>query len=181
MEEVALYDQFDQKVLMNHSNNALAVQQVVTAFICPSAPSASNPIFEDRNDVNNVNPKKAVGLYYPVSMGPTEPDSCQFCPDGATGSPSNYCCQGKGYGTGSYVSGGPGDSSTGMFSRHSRKRQFKQVTDGLSHTIMVGESLPEQCVYHGLYAPNFSLAGTTIPLNTFEPPCLAPPACLAIG
>jgi prepilin-type N-terminal cleavage/methylation domain-containing protein len=181
MEEQALFDEFDQTVHMSHTNNRILVQTIISTFVCPSAPSAGNPVFDDRNDVNNVNPKKALGLYYPVSMGPTEPDVCQYCPNGTNGSPSNWCCQGKGYGTGDYVSTGPGDSSTGVFGRHYRKRKFKQITDGLTHTFLTGESLPEQCVYQGAFAPNFSLAGTTIPLNTYEPPCLMPPSCHQVG
>jgi len=30
---------------------------------------------------------------------------------------------------------------------------------------MSGETLPRQCVYVSTYAPNFSLAGTAVPLN----------------
>ena len=58
-----------------------------------------------------------------------------------------------------------------MFGRNPWKRKFTQVTDGLSHTFLIGESLPEQCNYHGAYAPNFSLAGTSIPLNLSDDAC----------
>jgi hypothetical protein len=58
-----------------------------------------------------------------------------------------------------------------MFGRNPWKRKFTQVTDGLSHTFLIGEALPEQCNYQGAYAPNFSLAGTTIPLNHFDDVC----------
>jgi prepilin-type processing-associated H-X9-DG protein len=30
---------------------------------------------------------------------------------------------------------------------------------------MIGETLPEQCTFFGLYSNNFSVASTTIPLN----------------
>jgi hypothetical protein len=54
-----------------------------------------------------------------------------------------------------------------MFGRNNKKRTFKQITDGLSHTFLLGETRPEQCMYHGLFAQNFPMAGTHIPLNTF--------------
>ncbi len=55
-----------------------------------------------------------------------------------------------------------------MFGRSNGLRKFKGVTDGLSHTFLAGETLPEQCWYQAAFAPNFSLAGTHIPLNTFK-------------
>jgi prepilin-type processing-associated H-X9-DG protein len=59
-----------------------------------------------------------------------------------------------------------------MFGRNYKKRDFKQVTDGLSNTFLLGEVLPENCVYQGQWAPNFSMAGTSQPLNSFvEPKC----------
>jgi prepilin-type N-terminal cleavage/methylation domain-containing protein/prepilin-type processing-associated H-X9-DG protein len=181
MEQQQLFERFDKKVKMNHANNRQWVQQVVNNYVCPTAPSAQQPVFDIRTDAGGHNPQPALGLYYAVSMGPTEPDGCDFCPAGTTGSQSNYCCQGNNYGTLDYPpSQPPGDSSTGMFGRYHKKRYFKEVTDGLSNTILIGETLPEQCVYQGAWAPNFSLAGTTIPLNTFQE-CPAPPGCHLTG
>jgi hypothetical protein len=177
MEEQALYDSFDKTQKMAHATNAKWTQQIVSAFVCPSAESAANPIFTDRSDASSPtnDPNPALGLYYPVSMGPTHNDDCDFCIVGTTGAPTNFCCQGNNYGTKNY-NNTVGDSSTGMFGRNMVIRKFKQVTDGLSSTFLTGESLPEHCAYQGTWAPNFSLAGTTIPLNTFEK-CLVPPGC----
>ena len=175
LEEQALYDAFDFTVRINDRRNALAVQQIVSVYVCPSAQGASNPIFNDRADAGGNNPNPALGLFYPVSMGPTEPDQCDFCPAGTSGSPENYCCQGRNYGTTKY-DGQRGASSVGMFGRFNDKRRFSQVIDGLSKTILVGETLPAQCAYGGAFAPNFSLASTSIPLNTFET-CPKPPGC----
>ncbi len=175
MEEQGLFDAFDFTVRINDPRNALAVQQVVSVYVCPSAERAGNPVFDDRADAGGNNPNPALGLFYPVSMGPTEPDQCDFCPAGTSGQPDNYCCQGRNYGTTKY-DGQPGASSVGMFGRYNDKRRFSQVTDGLSKTFMVGETLPAQCAYGGAFAPNFSLASTSIPLNTFET-CPQPPGC----
>jgi len=194
MEQQPLFDRFDKKVTMNHANNRPAVQHIVTTYVCPSAESASQPIM-DRDNAAHSNPSPSLGLYYGASMGPTEPDTCHFCSDksgvadkngtDSNGTENSSCCQGKAYGTLSYETPQlkPGDSSTGMFGRNYIKRKFREVTDGLSNTILIGETIPEQCIYQATYGPNFSLAGTSIPLNTFEPPCKAPPGChnLACG
>ena len=54
-----------------------------------------------------------------------------------------------------------------MFGRSDGIRKFKQIEDGLTNTFLAGETMPEHCPYQGAYAPNFSLAGTSITLNTF--------------
>lgn len=174
-EEQALFDLFDFTKTLRDPANSLATSSVVSVFICPSATGASNPIFSDRADAGGNNPNPGLGLFYPASMGPTEPDACHYCPAGTRGGQENYCCQGRNYGT-QKLNGGPGASSTGMFGRYNDKRRFSQIVDGLSKTLMIGESLPAQCAYGGTWAPNFSLAGTSIPLNTFET-CPKPPGC----
>lgn len=175
VEEQGTYDLFDFTQTLRSPSNSIATQQLVNIYVCPSAEGASNPIFADRADAGGNNPNPALGLFYPVSMGPTEPDACDFCPAGTSGSRENYCCQGRNYGT-TTLDGERGASSTGMFGRFNDRRRFSQIIDGLSKTLMVGETLPAQCAYGGAFAPNFSLAGTSIPLNTFET-CPKPPGC----
>ncbi|MBN2293801.1 MAG: DUF1559 domain-containing protein [Pirellulales bacterium] len=164
------YDMFDFNYSMGNSVNAEAVKTVISSYICPSAQRASRPVFDDRAEASfSINPHVALGMWYPLSMGPTQPDTCHYCPV----SPPSYCCQGYNYGTAN-----PPNNSTGMFGRHPDGFRLSDVTDGLSHTFMAGEHLPRQCVYISAYAPNFSIAGTQIPLNTFEI-CLKPPGCHA--
>jgi len=49
-----------------------------------------------------------------------------------------------------------------MFGRYHVGMSFDQIRDGLSNTIMIGETLPKQCAYDGAYN-----------MNT---PCSAPPS-----
>jgi len=94
-------------------------------------------------------------------------DQCPFCPDG-TPSPTNYCCQGWNFGTGA-GGGAAAGTFAGMFGRTDVTLiKVASVSDGLSNTIMVGETLPGQCTFMGLYSQNFPLTGTSIPLNTME-------------
>ncbi len=107
-----------------------------------------------------------MGLWYTACMGPTMPDNCSLCPaDLQNPSPDNWCCQGWNFGTnggGGYEEG----NSVGMFGRHRRPVvTWKKVTDGLSKTIMVGETLPEECSFFTAFSINFNVTPTTIPLN----------------
>jgi prepilin-type N-terminal cleavage/methylation domain-containing protein len=159
MEQEALYKQFDFTKLMTDPANAAAVKTVVKAYLCPSDPRSSEPIFDDRQNLSASNPKPSLGSWYVVSIGPTKPDLCVYCP----GVEPNYCCQGNNYG-----STGPAGNSVGMFGRYPKCYSARDITDGLSRTLMVGETLPGQCVYSCAHCPNFPLASTSIPLNTFE-------------
>ena len=164
MELKGLYDSMDHNGnLRNTPVNQAAARQKVPAFICPSDPFATQPIMT-RFAAHNVSP--AHGLWYPVSMGPTHMDQCPFCPNG-TPSEGNYCCQGFNFGTGAGA-GIPAGTFAGIFGRTTHAVRLSEVSDGLSNTFMVGETLPDQCTFMGLFSLNFPLSGTTIPLNLME-------------
>ena len=102
-------------------------------------------------------------------MGPTIPDRCPFCPlpKNAPTDPDSYCCQAWNFGQ--FPENPDMDFSVGMFGQHeSSGFRFQQVTDGLSNTIMNGETLPGHCIFNSAWAPNFSIYPTTIPVNHLE-------------
>lgn len=149
---------------LKNAVNLSIEQQVVPLFICPSDPEAGNPIMT-RFAAHNASPAHA--LWYPASMGPTHMDQCPFCPNG-TPAPTNYCCQGNNFGTGA-GNGYPAGSFAGIFGRTDvTKIVVASVSDGVSNTFLVGETLPKGCTFMGLYSQNFPLSGTTIPLNHKE-------------
>jgi prepilin-type N-terminal cleavage/methylation domain-containing protein len=159
LEQQALYNQFDFGKPMADPANAAAVKVPVSLLVCPSDPAASEPILQDRDNLSGTNPMQSLGMWYSASIGPTQPDSCPFCP---LPKPS-YCCQGNNYG-----SSGPNGNSVGVFGRYPLGYRFAEITDGLSNTLMLGETLPSQCVYICAYCINFPVSSTSIPLNTFE-------------
>jgi prepilin-type N-terminal cleavage/methylation domain-containing protein len=165
-ELTALYQSLDLKIAQGLKNpvNAQVVKQAVPLFICPTDPEARTPVMT-RFAAHNATPAQA--LWYPASMGPTHMDQCPFCTSG-TPSWSNFCCQGWNFGTqagGGFEAG----SHAGMFGRTSVTTiKIAMVTDGLSNTFMVGETLPLGCTFMGVFSQNFPLSGTSIPLNTME-------------
>jgi prepilin-type N-terminal cleavage/methylation domain-containing protein/prepilin-type processing-associated H-X9-DG protein len=163
LEYNSLYKQIDPKKYAQSWPLAV-VTTVISTYICPSDPQGAHPVFRDRFARDN--PPVALGLWYPGSMGPTHDDDCEFCPD-PNPSRKNWCCQGFNWGTGGGA-GYPEGSHVGMFGRFRNAVSFKQVTDGLSHTIMNGETLPGQCSFTGAFSPNFNISMTNVPINNME-------------
>lgn len=169
IEQQAVYDAMDLKKLMCDPVNEKAATTPIPVFACPTDPQSSHPVFTSRPESGSAtagsggpNPKSSMGLWYPACIGPTMPSfSCFFCPD-PTPSPSNWCCQG--YCWGSF---NPSGNSVGMFGRHPAGFRFEDVRDGLTNTIMAGETLAGDYAYNGVFCVNFPVASTSIPPNTF--------------
>jgi len=160
LEQQDVYNMIDFDKHLKDPANAAAVTTVIPAYVCPSDSTVQDPILADRHDRDNPNP--SLGLWYAGSIGPTIMDFCPFCPNPEP-SPSNYCCQGWNYG-----STNPPGNSVGLFGRYARGFTFDETTDGLSQTIMCGETLPGHCIWMGAFNSNLCITGTSIPLNTME-------------
>jgi prepilin-type N-terminal cleavage/methylation domain-containing protein/prepilin-type processing-associated H-X9-DG protein len=153
-----VYDLFNLKKPLGDPVNDRAVKTVVSFLVCPSDPDARSPILKNRCTYDG-NPSECMGTWYLASMGPTSPDGCPLC---AENNPS-YCCQGSSFGTGD-----GGDSGVGMFQRYPRGIKFKEVRDGLSNTIMLGETLPTHSIHVAAFNENVPLGYTTVPMNLME-------------
>jgi prepilin-type N-terminal cleavage/methylation domain-containing protein len=166
MEMNTLYDSMNASGnLRNTPANQNAARNFrLSSWICPSDPAGGTPHM-NRFAAHNVSPGH--GLWYAASIGPTMMDSCPFCPLGSVPSANNYCCQGNNFGTNA-GNGYPTGNSVGMFGRSIKAIKFAEVTDGLSNTFMVGEVMPGHCDFLGLFALNFPVSGTGIPINTME-------------
>ena len=172
LEENALYDSFNLRRDMLDPQNKAAARTSVKTFICPTDPAnrtnldvSGRPLPPGVMDYRWItNPSPCMALWYLGSMGNTEPeqDECEFCPN----SPANpsYCCEGAQSGARRAGDG------RGMFARGRFAVRFEDVRDGLSNTIMVGESLPGDSIYNVAFGPNAPIAGTEIPLNQMTDP-----------
>jgi prepilin-type processing-associated H-X9-DG protein len=61
-----------------------------------------------------------------------------------------------------------GERCVGPFCRDALGTRLREVADGLSNTIVLGETLPGDCIWNCLFCDNNPLASTHIPLNTME-------------
>ena len=165
IEQQAVYDQFDLTRRLADPVNEAAARAVIEVFICPSDGTSSKALVGGRIQ-HSINPRESMGLWYPTSMGPTRDGTnpsvaCVFCPEGV----GSYCCADTAdYG----CCGNNGKPGVGLFDRGNNPVAFSTVRDGLSNTLMVGETIPAHCTFNGAYNHNFPIGGTTIPLNTIE-------------
>ena len=162
-------------------NLTLAKSVTIPMLICPSDENASQPFLLNRQqDGGSRNPVEAHGLWYTGSMGPTIPDQCHFDNNPAT---LPYTCLGCAYGTLTAATGStpetartpcsvlhPGgitntDSCAGVFCRRHTPTPLKMISDGLSNTFMVGETLPRHYVWNCVFCDNFPVSSTHIPPN----------------
>ncbi len=168
VEAQAQYDMFDFTQPLTARVNRPARTTPVEIYMCASDPTSGNtPILTKRGDSPGTNPVDSAMLSYPGSMGPTHPDNCPFCPDN-TPSKDNWCCQGCNFGT---FGGGCKEKDgtfVGMFGRFEKTVQIKRVTDGLSKTVLCGETIPSHYVWNGAFVPNFPVSSMSIPINTME-------------
>jgi prepilin-type N-terminal cleavage/methylation domain-containing protein len=158
------FDMFDHVKALTDNANEKGCRTPIKAYICPSDPKALEPILPGRGDSPGTNPTHSTMLSYPACMGPTHPDACPFCPD-TTPSPTNWCCMGCNFGTYGGWCGVPDGTFAGMFGRWPTSLNFAAVTDGLSNTLMGGETIPSHYVWNGAFCPNFPVSATTIPIN----------------
>jgi len=176
MEETAIYSQYDFTKYADESpNREFAATVIIAGFICPSDPENNPAILNNRRQGSGShNPPIAQGLWYTGSMGPTIPDLCDFDTPGS--STYKYTCMGCSFGTlwpdGTTLTPcavgykGGADSCAGLICRRHAGIKFRTVSDGLSNTFMVGETLPTHWVWNCLFCDNFPVSSTHIPLNT---------------
>jgi prepilin-type N-terminal cleavage/methylation domain-containing protein/prepilin-type processing-associated H-X9-DG protein len=206
IEEQALFDAYDHTVDSRHDNNTKrptgsngppVIAVPLPWLICPSDSEAPNPqgIFptEQKQDGGSNNPPVGwfvMGLWYPVSAGPTYFDGCPFCTLPA-GRQRGLCCQGDSLGSREVSQ--PNDpigpvgtkpSFAGMFGRWAEYGlKLKDATDGTTHVIMAGETISAHCKYQCAHCVNFPIAMTNTPINKFVRTALSlsPGTCFAGG
>ncbi|MCA9246381.1 MAG: DUF1559 domain-containing protein, partial [Planctomycetales bacterium] len=164
IEQTGLHDAIDFNLHTKQLPQQI-LETVIPTYICPSDAGASDAVLDKRF---HHNPETAMGLWYTGSMGPTNPDFCFYCPaDLQTPGPGNWCCQGHNFGTRAGL-GYPEGTHFGVFGRFHTAVKFSDIRDGLSNTIMLGETLPRQSCFISAFAVNFNVSPTNIPLNTFD-------------
>jgi len=172
VEQQAVYDSLDLTQRMEASVNATRIADIVlSGFVCPSDEQAQTPILDYRR-TGNGNPTRSQGLWYAGSMGPTIPDRCDF-------NTAPQACMGAGYGALNYPSAfrspcfaqdkcPDNDGCVGLLCRNPNGIALRKVTDGLSNTYLIGETLPAHNIYNCLFCINVPVSSTQIPINIME-------------
>jgi prepilin-type N-terminal cleavage/methylation domain-containing protein/prepilin-type processing-associated H-X9-DG protein len=171
IEKQAHYNLFKLNKPMDDPANVLAVTTPVSTYVCPADPagSRSGGLVSCRCTCCGYgNPYKSMGLWYPGSMGPVAPGTgsgtAPFCAATMRG-----CSVGDTSGGYGWLGTGPG-----MFHRYQVSVNFRDVKDGLSSTILCGETLPDQNIHNMAFATNMPVAATNIPINIMATPAEMP-------
>jgi prepilin-type N-terminal cleavage/methylation domain-containing protein len=196
MELAAVVDSFDMvpkrdgdiSWVPNSAANRAALDGLkLPHFVCPTDPVAGQPLFDDRYDRSGFflppPPFPLQGNWYVASVGPTQPDRC-YVSEGPPVMPyekARLVCMGENYGsdTGAlvdnpcYPSGRSGPCGqegafVGMFGRTTVAVTLKQVDDGISNTIMAGETIPSHNIRNALFTNVINFASTHITFNALN-------------
>ncbi|HBO42870.1 MAG TPA: prepilin-type cleavage/methylation domain-containing protein [Planctomycetaceae bacterium] len=172
LEQQAVYDMFHFEYMFSYTINRPAVTTPIPQITCPSDPQSVEPILSGRYP-DAGNPSRCHGMWYAPSGGPVHDRykgvrPCVYCEavtSYAHWSTGNfvYCCQGFYFGSGMF--GSEMGIFPGMFGRCPIGVKFAEVTDGLSNTIMLGETIPGHSIWNGAYLQNLPIYMTHIPLN----------------
>lgn len=168
-----------------NSNNYKASNAFLPEFVCPSDDAAASPMrsasqlheFSGFGGVGRGG-QGAQGNSYLGSMGPTIPDVCAYArlADDDPSFNSKDVCMGGNFGTEKINLADCFTSKTrcpqqglcvGMICREPRGVKTRTITDGLSNTWMIGETIAGQTNRSCLFCGNIPVASTHIPINTF--------------
>lgn len=144
MEQMALYESINQQEPYLHADNTAAGQTVLAVFLCPTAPNAE--LLRPNGDTPNSVTKYAISDY-----GANWGERSLRCYP-SLNCQNNYADQGDTTGQGRGV----------LLMGHERLIGMKDVTDGTSHTIAVGES-PEGL--HGIWIGHKNVFDQSAPIS----------------
>ena len=168
-------DQLDVGIALNAGVNLPLIEEAsMPELICPSDPEANQPMRDIR--ATGFNPRRGQGLWYLASMGPTtqqgscpwsrDARACMGCNAGSTDVNPAFCAP-------CYVGKRgltcPDDSlCVGMLCRNADEVAIRRVTDGLSNTYLLGETLALHTVWNCVFCDNSPVTTTNTPMNTME-------------
>lgn len=140
-------------------SNAALVQIPLPGLICPTDPAATSPIFTDRCNMTSATRVQHGAWYAPSGGSFYYWAGCGSCPSSLAGaSPTNPCC----------FKNSPDDGKTnGIFQSRTPfyRGTFDHVLDGLSNTLMIGETLPAENQHFSIYLGGAVMM--SVPINRF--------------
>ncbi len=154
IDQANVYNKINHGLPLSDPANSEVSRTVLTVLLCPSDPGVDSGLLTGRSNLNDT---RAVTSYKAVAgnnwgWGPfTHSD-----PRGRNPGSTN----GLDFGNGYMCRNG---DATGKVNT----TKVRDVTDGLSSTFFVGESLPRECTHNWWYWFNGTTATCSVPLNHF--------------
>lgn len=143
LEQTAIYEEMDMNLTGIEEPNLALIQRNLPVMLCPSDGSAREP---------RVRADQAAGLELALaSYASNVGDHYNDVPDGM-GYPPRY-------GNGSTEA----SNTRGVISRYGYSAAFREITDGLSNTFLLGEVVPKWCRWNDWGHQSF--ATTANPIN----------------
>ncbi len=148
-------------------SNGYIAQAIVPTYKCPSDPSPPRLSNREGTGAGNTGVELAVTSYKGVMGSNWQNGNWQELTGPHATTPDLPAPTGNGlfFGTGLFIRGAGSNGNSPLY-------RFKDITDGLSNTLMFGEALPETSNWNSWYHANHNIATTVIPIN-------APAICAA--
>ena len=132
--------------------NATASMSIISGFMCPSDPSPNISTFERVDQGVGPNNNSGPKMCYVGNFGDNHNDDPNWWPFQSLPTARN-----NGF--------GEDNTQTGIMCRSGGTTSIRDVTDGTSNTLAVGETLYESCDWWTWANPNGTTCGTTTPIN----------------
>jgi prepilin-type N-terminal cleavage/methylation domain-containing protein len=166
IDQAPLYNQMNFSVHNTSApNRALFENKIFPAMACPSNPSANSLKRADGNNYNDVGFGSMGGMYRPVG-GTMHTGGNSTSKDCTTA--NSFCSNTKGGINGGW-NGGPqtnNASVAAMFARGVTKFNTAHITDGMSNTLMLGETKPHYNQFGSILAFNVPTSHFFLKINS---------------
>jgi len=163
----AVYNKINFSVGYGGTGNlSLFQDRLYSVFTCPSNPHSPKMGFPGRDDWGN-GVTRTQGLYYPLCIGSVLPAGSTSVMPPDCGEFNSYCVSSD-YNSRTWVNTHQIAASRhpGVFARGITRISIRDVTDGLSQTIMAGERNADQCFWSGAFSTNFPVFFTGQKINS---------------
>ena len=170
LEAQARFDRFDFTLRSSDPANVSLVAEPMAGVACPSDPDGGSSVCQNRCKIfTSPQPTdRMLGLWYAGSLGINPLLNACMCCTPPTPSVGSDCCTGNDRGF-SAAEGSSTSTATGMFAVTATRVSFDSVRDGLSATILLGETLPHENMHNGAFTTHYPVIAANIPINTFVP------------
>lgn len=173
LEQSNLYTKLDSNYGVNHEasgNRALIAGRFFPVASCPSNPKSGTGVTVSGDVFVDLSVPAQGGMYRP-SGGPCRNDAgnkdCQQNPDSTQPGQQTFCSKNTGSIEGGWRRPHRNSSGTrGMFARGVSRIRIRDVTDGTSNTIMLGEAKAHYNPFGSVWAQNVPAAMFHLKINS---------------